>query len=102
MTFRVGQKVVCISAEYQRNAPPPYPVVGTVATVSWVGIIAEHIDRDDNGLSIDLVEFPSPETNDYWRGYRAMDWRPIVERKTDITIFTEILRKSSKKIGERV
>lgn len=84
--FRIGQKVVCVKANYQYDCPPPYPVVGTIATVSWTGV-----SPATGWAAIDLVEYPSPETETYFRGYRASDWRPVVERKTDISIFKAML-----------
>lgn len=87
--FRVGQKVVCVDDYYQDDSPPPHPPVGTIATVSWVDV-----DCDGDEV-IDLVEFPSPRTLTYGRGYRADSWKPLVSRKTDISIFTAMLNPSS-------
>lgn len=92
MTFRVGQKVVCVNA---RGAIEPRPVKGrvyTVASVRWV----EFAERRP-GLGITLVELPTIETDDYYAEYFAWRFRPIVERKTDIGFAQEILRKVSRK-----
>jgi hypothetical protein len=78
MTFRVGQKVVCVDAGSWRHLKN-----GTVYTVlaTWA------IDDGDPGFL----------TVDSQRGggqYRRRRFRPIVERKTDISIFTEMLTKT--------
>jgi hypothetical protein len=96
MNFRIGQKVVCIKdTPYPADAPPPHPMAGTIATVSWIGL---HKGFEDEP-AIDLVEFPSPETDRYHRGYAASNWRPLVERKTDISIFTKMLNPNQEAVN---
>jgi hypothetical protein len=74
MTFRVGQKVVCVDAVGQ-----------------------ELFLRHDEVYVVDSI---SP-CGAYLRvghagGHYKRRFRPIVERKTDITVFTKILRKATK------
>lgn len=95
MTFRVGQKVVYIGCKrsiwhaVQRYFHPyEEPVKGRVYTVSNA-----YTNGDD--LLIEILEFPSP-ADGYWdAGFLAIAFRPIVERKTDISIFTKMLKQRS-------
>ena len=75
MTFRVGQKVVCV------DATGTYLVCkGNVYTVTGV---------DTPFIEIDHTEVPSFDDH---RGMLASRFRPVVERKTDISIFTRMLK----------
>ena len=85
MTFHVGQKVVCIyrflHPRYYGLAPPNS---GEIYTVSRLTVGASM-------HGIHLAECPS--NNPFgWAAYR---FRPVVERKTDISFAHEILRKTS-------
>ncbi|ASS55887.1 hypothetical protein [Rhizobium leguminosarum] len=82
--FHVGQKVVCIWED--TGEPGPEPKCGVVYTVSAVFMAADlpHID---------LVELPCPDTDEWFGGYKAEAFRPVAERKTDISIFTDMLTK---------
>lgn len=87
--FYVGQKVVRIGGSDSRKSPSP--PVGEIVTVSWT---AEYLGRE----VIDLVEYPSPAEPSHWRrGYYAMYFRPAVERKTSIEIFTRMLNPSKER-----
>jgi hypothetical protein len=90
MNFGVGQKVVAISGECTPDWHGDLPKLGVVYTVLWVVV-----DGDDE--MIDLVELPSPEIGPFARGYMAKCFRPVVERKTDISFAHEILRKATKR-----
>jgi hypothetical protein len=101
MTFRVGQKVVCVSdhaCDDPRLLPggeyvPNWPSVGAVYTVRGLrdGPVRPHLL---------LEEVINPERffaeGVYEMGWNPTRFRPVVERKTDISIFTDILRKASK------
>lgn len=93
MTFRIGQKVVCIMPEWPGSQDVPNrPAFKEVYTIrAFV---------PDGGLL--LCEIHNPPM-DHIEGYCEPAWwpgrfRPVVERKTDISVFTEILRKATKKI----
>jgi hypothetical protein len=100
MTFRVGQKVVCIAESRGGGYPDDKrPVVGSVYTIRGIEI--------DRRGCIDPIGVLLEEIVNEPRMYRGYDepsevsfastrFRPVVERKTDISIFTEILRKASK------
>lgn len=91
MTFRVGQKVVCVEAGW------PNLTEGKVYTISNICPVCSGYEPSCNeGFSfIDQLGAPHKD------GTRCNAWptrifRPIVERKTDISVFTEILRKATK------
>lgn len=88
MVFRVGQKIICINASpFAFGWPNPWAVGeeltdGTIYTVLAV-----------DGDAIQIMEIKRP----FRWGYAASRFRPIVERKTDISIFTRML--TPKKVG---
>lgn len=87
--FRAGQKVVCVDGgdvdcEYDQGNGS---TIGEICTVTNVYM------TDDGYLMLELAEYPSPATNEYEAGWMAVDFRPVVERKTDIGFAQEILRK---------
>lgn len=77
MTFRVGQKVVCVDASNCTLVEE-----GRIYTVTDVG---------------PFLEVDCPPSSRGCRRYFPRRFRPLVERKTDIAIFNEILRKVSGK-----
>lgn len=96
-SFRVGQKVVCVDDKplgFSRGFHPSEAVkVGTVYTVRRIFID----DEGDVILQLDEVE-RSDIAKRQWRtdelGYAAFRFRPIVERKTSISIFKAMLNPS--------
>jgi len=86
--FRIGQKVTPIHVHVPWGYNGNVPKVGTVYTVGWIGL-----HWSDKQL-IDLVEAPSPGSASFSRGYSAECFRPVVERKTDISIFQAMLTPS--------
>ena len=81
MTFRVGQKVVCIkdATGIVNNLGLPGFVKGRVYTIS------AFYEEDPYGLFLLAVEL------DQRVGGQVCGFRPVVERKTDISIFTKML-----------
>lgn len=89
MTFHVGQKVVCVDDEarygdlYPLKAGVTYtvrsigPFCHPLFRITEVCVCVEEITRQD--------DFP----------YLARRFRPLVERKTDISIFHRILQQNS-------
>lgn len=77
MTFHVGQKVVCVDAVHQL-------VNGGIYTISFVG-------SGRLGAMCDVAEIAGvfPPLAFFQRRFR-----PIVEKKTDISIFTAMLNPS--------
>jgi hypothetical protein len=91
MTFRVGQKVVCIddklhSWPYWAEGVEP-PVKGEVYTVASM----PSISSIDGTLVISLLERRNP-----FGGFRVTRFRPVVDKTTDIGFAHEILRKAAR------
>jgi hypothetical protein len=82
-------KVVTVAVP-DKDEPPPLPLLGEVYTVSKIWIIGEEV-------MIDLVELPFPGVDGFYPGYRARAFRPVQTRKTDISIFTEMLKKTKER-----
>ena len=98
MTFRVGQKVVCIETWVRRNGVGDEigPVAGEIYTIRDIGFL--------NPAAPDVVAVLLAEirnaVHDYVDGrgetcFAAHRFRPVVERKTDISIFTQMLNPSN-------
>jgi hypothetical protein len=98
MTFHVGQKVVCVDDYFAPSAVIPgtiLPKKGDVYTVrelfpywGWAAIRLHEIHNPpgtyrDEGTG-ELVEAAFP----------AFRFRPVIERKTDISVFTAMLKPS--------
>ena len=92
MAFYVGQKVICVGfprasfsdrwCEFWHPPKGGDPKKGNVYTVSRI-----------HETSIEIAEINSP-ADEYWlEGFLKVGFRPVVERKTDISIFTEILNR---------
>lgn len=91
MTFRVGQKVVCINDDPNAFYPAGRGdldglMKGCIYTVREIGLIgyAGH-------ACVRLEELRRPDKYDNDCPYAAARFRPIVERKTDISIFARML-----------
>lgn len=91
MAFYVGQKVVCIREE-DADAPPPYAILGCVYTVSNV------FEPYPGETNIELYELPFAGSDRWHAGFCAEDFRPVVEPKTDISIFKAMLNPKTAEI----
>lgn len=81
MSFRVGQKVVCINSRGWRDHNGHFskgPAKGQVCLITG---IAFYQNPDETGL----------ELADFDDDYLSICFRPVVERKIDISIFTQML-----------
>lgn len=103
MTFHVGQKVVRISSQNRahgrsmsaseaRRRGYSYPDIGDVVTIRTLnvwpwGVILTFHEHDNSHIQRQLGE-------NYEPGFGANHFRPVVERKTDISIFTAMLNPS--------
>ena len=89
MTFYPGQKVVCINKDgwmdLTTGLPENGPVYGQVYTVDRVLLSAFGYD------CVSLMEFQQLMVNGPPK-YPARAFRPVVERKTDISIFEKMLK----------
>jgi hypothetical protein len=97
VTFRVGQKVVCVRDGYFVNKCVHRPIVGHVYTVRDVFISPRSAEY---GPAIRVFELLNPIHKGSGReyGFYASRFRPVFEGKTDIGCFTEILTKLPEKV----
>lgn len=106
MAFYVGQRVVCVDDDIKSHGLPAwaYPVgdlgglrLRAVYTVRRYGL-------DDIGLPTvwleEIVREIHPDAGDTTEpGYNPARFRPVVERKTDISIFKAMLNPSREKVS---
>lgn len=88
MIFYVGQKVVCVD-----NGPTPGRA-GWLADIPQTGEVytIEAFLEVEGEPGFILKEIKNTE---YWGfSYAARRFRPVVERKTDISIFTKMLDRT--------
>lgn len=99
--MQIGQKVVCINDDWppmwrdhwMTTCAPEFPVKGQVYTIRAI------VTRAIGDAGLRFVEIKNPEVNCVFEGqsivaeivFRASYFRPLVERKTDISIFTRLL-----------
>ena len=97
--FRVGQKVVCIDDE-EREGPGEYtvlPVKGRVYTVR--GVASWQWNSGVSGVGVYLEELYRPLTSFGEAPWGCDRFRPVVERKTDISIFKAMLTPSKEQVS---
>lgn len=87
--FYVGQKVVCVDAAGSMIPPLVEGNIYTIATIRWL----DEKEVVNPGLGVTLIELPTFRSKEYCAEYRIERFRPLVEKKTDISIFKEILNK---------
>lgn len=85
--FKVGQRVVCVNSSIR--GPQFYHT--TPLTEGRVYIVSR--DTFLNYLGNEAIELVGMDNRPL--GYRSIRFRPVVDRKTDISIFTEILRRET-------
>ncbi len=96
MTFHVGQKVVCVDDEWKDvnwKYIPSRPVRGQVYTVRSVHI-TERTDGPEVSMLLNEITNPIvawPKIGKSEGDFPAYRFRPVIERKTDISIFTAML-----------
>lgn len=95
MTFRVGQKVVCVD-DVPHGKYAPWPVKGgldgltkgTVYTIREIGAYCGEPVVWLNEITREIV----PGWEKYGeQGFSPARFRPLVERKTDISVFMKML-----------
>lgn len=99
MTFHVGQKVVCIEGEFDQAALAislgvALPTKGVIYT------IRNFEDRGDEPC-LRLIEIVNPKIMHHGDifdepAYANDCFRPLVEKKTDISIFTAMLNQKQR------
>lgn len=95
MNFRVGQKVVCIDAD-----PSLDGYVHTQLCLNSIYTV-RGIDTEPDALGniglwfVEIADAPT-RGGKFTTSFRASRFRPAVERKTDISIFTKMLDGASR------
>lgn len=93
MTFRVGMKVVCVDAKLRLLAR----IIAWIFRIEWPLVAGEvytiqRLETISGEAATELAEVKNiPEMH---RCFRLTRFRPIVERKTSIEIFTSMLSPS--------
>ena len=80
MAFKVGQKVVCVDAR-------PRQVSRTILRHGEIYTIVALPMSPDGLQGVEVAEVKSIAPFGFW----ANRFRPVVERKTDISVFTKML-----------
>lgn len=80
MAFRIGMRVVCIDPDYDPH--PGAPQNGDVATILNIFSVGEE-------CLLELAEFPSPDSEEFYAGWCARFFRPV--RETSIECFKQYL-----------
>lgn len=100
MTFRVGQKVVCVDDRPTDAAGGKELERGKIYTVRWCGVWGwPGVYKDEVCVRIEEVLRGADEWNPSCvdMPFGCHRFRPIVERKSDIGFAHEILRKVTRK-----
>ena len=103
MNFRVGQKVVCVDdAEDFPDVEgidwrPLEIKKGNIYVVRWCGPHTDNILGTE--ICVRLVGFVRPDDDYDDLPFRASRFRPIVERETDISVFTRMLTPTPTKVN---
>lgn len=98
--FYVGQKVVCVNDKPLAGFAPfggaEKLIVGAVYTIARILVDSHDIEI----VHLEEVHRDQQSIEDWGPdcGYRAVRFRPIVEKKTDISIFTAMLNPSERKV----
>ena len=95
MSFRVGQKVVCVD-----DSPPRYnhgPLLLGLPLKRATIYTVRGFNPGGYMWLEEVVSGVSPYL-DYEGGYLVSRFRPLIEHKTDISVFTEMLIPKRQKI----
>jgi hypothetical protein len=101
--FHVGQKVVCLDDSSESLDGTKFIEKDAIYTIRWVGIfdlggiivptLCLRLAGINRGEGVWDIRHSNREAA-YDMPYRATRFRPVIERKTDISIFTEMLTPS--------
>lgn len=98
MAFYIGQRVECVDADPECGRifwPGEQLRLGQIYTVAAI------VDNPSGYAAIAIREVPrhSIAVSHGYRGFKASRFRPIVERKTDISIFKAMLNPSKQEVS---
>jgi len=100
--FAIGDKVRCIYDKMH-----PHPATRALPKVGMVYVVRDvRPPSDTQYIGVLLYELRNPEiyTQVGWieQAFPANYFVPVIEKKTDISVFTKILDKINNKVPERV
>ena len=107
MSFRVGQKVICVDAADTHTGDLSELIEGSIYTIRWHGPFEWRGVKENCVQLVEIVERPvmSGKKIVYSidQPFRASRFRPVVERKTDtgMAILRQILRDHQQPIREQ-
>jgi hypothetical protein len=85
MMFEIGHRVVCVKDNPEPDEPAPFLAIGTIYTVSG-------FEDWEGEIMLLLAEMAIHNVPHWSQGYAQECFRPVVENKTDISVFTAILK----------
>jgi hypothetical protein len=96
--FYVGQKVVCVNA---KPRSPNWPGTKRVVEGAVYTIRAVYFEKRQNATGVLLSEIVNEFAPSIGcePGFLASRFRPVVERKTDISIFTDMLTPKTEQVS---
>lgn len=101
--FHVGQKVVCVDGEFNGyfHDVSILPVEGCVYTIRSIELMTALTGEQSPIIRlVEVVNAIMPwEIGDAEIGFVPRRFRPVVERKTDISIFTAMLNKTPEQVA---
>lgn len=106
MSFHVGQRVVCVddvehlpSGVYLGADGNTWVIAGVLPLVKGATYTIRGIKRSsfDNDICVKVEEIADRWPHD--EGFWAHRFRPITEKKTDISIFTAMLQPNREKVS---
>ena len=105
MAFRIGQKVVCVDDVFASRHYPGYEAWPTKNIVYTIRDIYNEDFEDGWATALLLEEIINPfydwlTLGNHEAGFSARRFRPVVEKKTDISIFTKMLDSVSREVQE--
>jgi hypothetical protein len=94
--FHVGQKVVCIDEFGSSRFPMEFPVINFVYQIRGI-----HSDETGSYLWLAEIVNPSFEFSDGTMepAFDAEGFRPLVERKTNISVFKAMLTPQKQRVS---
>lgn len=100
--FFVGQKVVCVNDDTEEFKTPGHKWTcrGFILKKGEIYTIRSLETGIDNHPTMKLVEVADRSERD--KGYRRERFRPLVEKKTDISLFKSMLNGSLKEKKARL
>ena len=101
MAFHVGQKVEYVGQPPEGLGEMLYRWLHPYEDIVRKGApytVANVYTMPDGDTLLELVEVPAPETRYWCAGWLAVCFRPIVENKTNISIFTAMLNTKQREL----